>query len=180
MRITSVECHVLLVPDVKEDAASSAQDDFIVEVHTDEGITGVGEARDSIVPYASLQPDASGFDAYRAAIVDWAARAREEYGFRAAKLELTFDGPYAHRGMHEPDSRVVEVAEAVRRRVGPEMTLMVDVQYAWSDAERAIRTARGLKDVDIFFLETPLWTDDLDGYARLHHAGLGVRIAAGE
>jgi len=266
MRITSVECHVLLVPDVKEDAASSAQDDFIVEVHTDEGVTGIGEsdlnpwiaracleapsthnmglslremlvgedpldppkvweklyvgravdarraavtntrgaidialwdicgkaagkpiyellggaARDSIVPYASLQPDASGFDAYRAAIVDWAARAREEYGFRAAKLELTFDGPYAHRGMHEPDSRVVEVAEAVRRRVGPEMTLMVDVQYAWSDAERAIRTARGLKDVDIFFLETPLWTDDLDGYARLHEAGLGVRIAAGE
>ena len=44
MRITSVECHVLLVPDVKEDAASSAQDDFIVEVHTDEGITGIGES----------------------------------------------------------------------------------------------------------------------------------------
>src|SRR3989442_5937350 len=44
MRITSVECHVLLVPDVKEDAASSAQDDFIVEVHTDEGVTGIGES----------------------------------------------------------------------------------------------------------------------------------------
>jgi L-alanine-DL-glutamate epimerase-like enolase superfamily enzyme len=139
-----------------------------------------GAARESIVPYASLQPDVSGFAAYREAIVDWAARAREEFGFRAAKLELTFDGPYAHRGMHEPDERVVEVAEAVRRRVGPEMTLMVDVQYAWTDAERAIRTARGLKDVDIFFLETPLWTDDLDGYARLHDANLGIPIAAGE
>jgi L-alanine-DL-glutamate epimerase-like enolase superfamily enzyme len=266
MRITSVECHVLLVPDVKEDAASSAQDDFIVEIHTDEGITGIGEsdlnpwiaracleapsthnmglslkemligedpldppkvweklyvgsamngrrgavvntmgaidialwdicgkaagkpiyellggaARENIVPYASLQPDVSGFAAYREAIVDWAARAREEFGFRAAKLELTFDGPYAHRGMHEPDERVVEVAEAVRRRVGPEMTLMVDVQYAWTDPERAIRTARGLKDVGIFFLETPLWTDDLEGYARLHDAGLGIPIAAGE
>ena len=266
MRITSVDCHVLLVQDVKQDAASSAQDDFIVEIHTDEGITGIGEsdlnpwiaracleapsthnmglslkemligedpldppriweklyvgsamngrrgavintmgaidialwdiagkaagkpiyellggaARESIVPYASLQPDVSGFAAYREAIVDWAARARDEFGFLAAKLELTFDGPYAHRGMHEPDARVVEVAEAVRRRVGPEMTLMVDVQYAWSDAERAIRTIRALRDVDLFFVETPLWTDDLDGYARLHDAGLGVRIAAGE
>ena len=44
MRITSVDCHVLLVHDVKEDAASSAQDDFIVEIHTDRGITGIGES----------------------------------------------------------------------------------------------------------------------------------------
>jgi L-alanine-DL-glutamate epimerase-like enolase superfamily enzyme len=266
MRITGVECHVLLVHDVKADAASSAQDDFVVEVHTDEGITGIGEsdlnpwiaraclqapsthnmglslremligedpldppriweklyvgsamngrrgavintmgaidialwdiagkaagkpiyellggaARESIVPYASLQPDVSGFAAYRDSLVDWAARAREEFGFRAAKLELTFDGPYAHRGMHEPDERVVEVAEAVRKRVGPEMTLMVDVQYAWSDVERAIRTIRALGELDLFFVETPLWADDLDGYARLHDAGTGMRIAAGE
>jgi L-alanine-DL-glutamate epimerase-like enolase superfamily enzyme len=82
--------------------------------------------------------------------------------------------------MHEPDERVVEVAEAVRKRVGPEMTLMVDVQYAWSDVERAIRTIRALGDVDLFFVETPLWADDLDGYARLHDASPGIRIAAGE
>src|SRR5437868_15062395 len=44
MRITSVDCHVLLVQDVKQDAASSAQDDFIVEIHTDQGITGIGES----------------------------------------------------------------------------------------------------------------------------------------
>jgi len=266
MKITDVVCHVLLAHDVKTDAASSAQDDFVVEVHTDAGITGIGEsdlnpwiaracldapsthnmglslremlidedpldpprvweklyvgsamngrrgavvhtigaidialwdiagkaagkpvyellggaARDEIVPYASLQPDTRGFEAYRDSLVEWAVRAKDDYGFRASKLEITFDGPYAHRGTHEPDERIIEVVEAVRRRVGPQMTLMVDVQYTWSDPERAIRTISALRDCDLFFVETPLWADDLDGYARLHDAATGTRIAAGE
>ena len=43
MKITDVECHILLVPEVDKDATSSAQDDIVVLVHTDEGITGIGE-----------------------------------------------------------------------------------------------------------------------------------------
>jgi L-alanine-DL-glutamate epimerase-like enolase superfamily enzyme len=43
MKITNVECHVLLVNDLVVDANSSAQDDIVVIVHTDEGIFGVGE-----------------------------------------------------------------------------------------------------------------------------------------
>jgi L-alanine-DL-glutamate epimerase-like enolase superfamily enzyme len=43
MKITDIECHILLVPDVRKDATNSAQDDIVVFVHTDEGITGVGE-----------------------------------------------------------------------------------------------------------------------------------------
>ena len=43
MKITDIECHVLLVPDLRKDVTSSAQDDIVVFVHTDEGITGVGE-----------------------------------------------------------------------------------------------------------------------------------------
>ena len=43
MRITGVETHVLLVPDVNTGATSSAQDEIVVFIHTDEGITGVGE-----------------------------------------------------------------------------------------------------------------------------------------
>ncbi len=43
MKITNIECHILLVPDYDTDACSSAQDDLVVEVHTDEGITGIGE-----------------------------------------------------------------------------------------------------------------------------------------
>ena len=43
MKITNVECFLLMVPDVKAEACSSAQDDIVVRVHTDEGIVGIGE-----------------------------------------------------------------------------------------------------------------------------------------
>src|SRR5487761_646414 len=43
MRITSVECSVLAVPDGNPDACDSSQDTIVVQVHTDEGITGIGE-----------------------------------------------------------------------------------------------------------------------------------------
>jgi L-rhamnonate dehydratase len=43
MKITKIETHVLLVPDYDRDACSSAQDDIVVLIHTDEGITGIGE-----------------------------------------------------------------------------------------------------------------------------------------
>jgi L-alanine-DL-glutamate epimerase-like enolase superfamily enzyme len=43
MKITQIDCHVLLVPEYDASACSSAQDDLVVVIHTDEGITGVGE-----------------------------------------------------------------------------------------------------------------------------------------
>src|SRR6266568_1077777 len=43
MKITNVECHVLVVTDLMVDANSSAQDDIVVIVQTDEGISGIGE-----------------------------------------------------------------------------------------------------------------------------------------
>jgi L-alanine-DL-glutamate epimerase-like enolase superfamily enzyme len=55
----------------------------------------------------------------------------------------------------------------------------VDVAYTWSDFKAALRVARQLEAYDLYFLETPLPSDDLDGYARLADAS-GIRIAAGE
>lgn len=43
MKITSIETHILLVPDYDSEACSSAQDDLVVVIHTDEGVTGIGE-----------------------------------------------------------------------------------------------------------------------------------------
>lgn len=43
VRITRVDCHVLLDPDYDIGATSPAQDDIVVEVHTDDGLSGVGE-----------------------------------------------------------------------------------------------------------------------------------------
>src|SRR5437868_13833614 len=43
MRITAIDCHVLLDPDLDVEATSSAQDDTVVEIQTDQGLTGLGE-----------------------------------------------------------------------------------------------------------------------------------------
>src|SRR5579884_4383789 len=43
MKIVHIDCHVLLVPNYEADACSSAQDNLVVEVHTDEGLIGIGE-----------------------------------------------------------------------------------------------------------------------------------------
>ena len=68
---------------------------------------------------------------------------------------------------------------AVRAAVGPEMTIMVDVQYAFDSVERALHVAESWEGLDVFFLETPLWSDDVAAYAELS-ARSPVRIAAGE
>jgi L-alanine-DL-glutamate epimerase-like enolase superfamily enzyme len=135
-------------------------------------------ARDRLTPYASLQPEVSSFDAYLESMTGWAARARE-MGFRAAKLEATFSGPYAHRGLSGPDEWITEVVRSVRAAAGDDMTLMVDVQYAFDSVERALACAEAIAPYDVFFLETPLWVDDLAGHAELARRS-PVRIASGE
>jgi L-alanine-DL-glutamate epimerase-like enolase superfamily enzyme len=135
-------------------------------------------ARETLTPYASLQPEVSSFDAYVESMVGWGMRAKE-LGFRAAKCEATFSGPYVHKGLYGDDDQVIEVVTAVRKAVGPDMALMVDVQYAFDSVERALRCAEALAGLDVFFLETPLWVDDLDGYAELQRRS-PVRIAQGE
>ncbi len=136
------------------------------------------QARDELVPYASLQPEVSSFDAYLDSMVAWATTARE-IGFTAAKLEATFSGPYAHKGLQGPDEWIEEVVSAVRSAAGPEMTLMVDVQYAFDSVDRALRCAEAIAPYGVFFLETPLWVDDLEGYAELARRS-PVAIAQGE
>ena len=43
LKITGLECHVLLAPDFDPGFTSSAQDSLVVVVHTDGGVSGVGE-----------------------------------------------------------------------------------------------------------------------------------------
>jgi len=138
-----------------------------------------GEAqRTELTPYASLQPEVGSVDAFVDSMVGWARRAKET-GFRACKVEASFSGPYVHKGLVAPDERITEVVAAVRAAVGPEMAIMLDVQYAFDSVERALRTAESCAGLDVFFLETPLWTDDVAGYAELS-ARSPVPIAAGE
>jgi L-alanine-DL-glutamate epimerase-like enolase superfamily enzyme len=138
-----------------------------------------GEAqRTELTPYASLQPEVESFQAFLDSMVGWARRAKE-MGFTACKVEASFSGPYVHKGLVASDERITEVVAAVRDAVGPELTIMLDVQYAFDSVERALRVAESCAALDVFFVETPLWPDDLDGYARLAQEQ-PIPIAAGE
>jgi L-alanine-DL-glutamate epimerase-like enolase superfamily enzyme len=264
LKITGIDCHVLLDPAYDVGSTSSAQDDIVVEIHTDDGISGIGEtdvnpwiaracieapgthtmgrgltemllgenpldierlweklyvgsamngrrgavinamgaldialhdlrgkalgkpcyeflggaSRKAVRPYASLQPDVSNIDAYRDSMVSWVLDARRR-GFTAAKLEVTPSGPYAHKGLRASNDRMTEVIAAVREAVGKDFVLMVDVQYAFPDADTCLATIRDWEKFNLFFIETPLPADDLPGYARIANEQ-ATPIAAGE
>src|SRR5215204_7445076 len=99
-------------------------------------------------------------------------------GVRAVKLRF-----------HHDDWRDdVRVLEAVRDAVGSDVELMVDANHGWRtagdrsprwDVATAIQCARALEPLGVYWLEEPLPTADVDGYARLR-AGTSLRIAAGE
>jgi L-alanine-DL-glutamate epimerase-like enolase superfamily enzyme len=264
MKVTDVECFVLLDPDYNRAACSSAQDDLVVKIHAEDGSVGIGEAdvnpwaakalieapgthcmgyglkemligadpfdveaiwqrmyvssamntrrglgicaigaldmalwdlrgklmgqpiwqmigggvRDAITPYASLLPTGRTLEEQRESLVRKAQYA-VEHGFRAVKLEVCVRGPYAHNELDEGDDAIVEIVGACRDIVGPEVTLMVDVAYCWEDAKAALRVMKRLEPFDLFFLETPIPSDDLDGHATVAERS-SIRVASGE
>jgi L-alanine-DL-glutamate epimerase-like enolase superfamily enzyme len=104
--------------------------------------------------------------------------AMRDAGVRAVKIRF-----------HDPDwRRDVEVVERVRDAVGSTMELMVDANHGWRmagdatvpwDVATATRCARALERLDVYWLEEPLPTSDVDGYALLR-TRTSLRLAAGE
>ncbi len=109
-----------------------------------------GATRDFITPYASLQPAGGKFEEYRDALCASAEKAKA-LGFKAMKTEITMNGPYAHSGMRESYARHTEVLKAVRKTIGNDVTLMVDVQYLWEDAATCLEDRSGLGRVQPLF-----------------------------
>lgn len=264
MKIIGVDCDVLVVPLHDCNSCDTSQDDIVVQVRTDAGVSGIGEVesnpwvikalieatgsnslnrglgelllgqdptqpqalwdrlytltlltgrrgagicaigaldmavwdiygkslgkpiwqllggarQQNITPYASLLPSGHTLEEYRKSLLAKAAWARD-FGFEAAKMEILIRGPFTQHGLQERDEEIVELVAACREVLGPHMTMMVDVGYCWDDWKEALRVIRRLEKYDLFFLETPLAPDDLDGYARLSNA-TDIRIAAGE
>lgn len=264
MKITKIDCHVLLDPGYDAGSTSSSQDDIVVEIHTDGGISGIGEtdlnawvaracieapgthtmdqglaqmligadpmkveelweklyvgsamtgrrgavihaigaldmalhdlrakalgkpcwellggrAQEAITPYASLQPEVGSWDRYCESLIEW-LRLAQRRGFRAAKLEITPFGPYKHKGLDAGPREMTALIRAARNEVGPGFVRMVDVQYAFPDADTCLRAIAPWSEFDLFFVETPLPADDLAGYARLAREQK-ISIAAGE
>ena len=82
----------------------------------------------------------------------------------------------------------VAVIEEVRAAVGDRLEIMVDANQGWRmpgdreprwDVATAAQCARALEELGVYWLEEPLRTEDVDGYASLR--GLtSLRLAAGE
>jgi len=264
LKITKIESFILLAPDYDSQIASSAQEDIVVKVHTDEGIVGIGETdtnswatkayihspgthnmslslerlllgedptqidalwekmyvstamtgrrglgicaigaldialwdikgkalgkpvwqllggkvQPQIHPYASLLPNGRTLKELTDSLTAKLLQAKD-LGFTAAKLEILINGPYSQAGLQEDDSEIVKIVEKCRNAVGREMTLMLDVAYCWNDWKIALKTVKALEPFDLYFVETPLRSDDLDGYASLAD-NTTTNIAAGE
>jgi len=67
----------------------------------------------------------------------------------------------------------------IRRVLGDDVALMVDVGRVWTADEALRRAPRLIGAFDLLWLEEPLHEDDIDGYRRLT-AAVDGRIAAGE
>jgi L-alanine-DL-glutamate epimerase-like enolase superfamily enzyme len=137
-----------------------------------------GAVKDFITPYASLLPTGHTLADYRNSLVTKAKQAKA-FGFTAGKMEVCINGPYSHNNIQAGDDKIVEIVAACREAVGPDFVMMVDVAYCWPNAKQALNVIKKLEPYDIFFVETPIDIDDLDGYAYLHEHS-PIRIAAGE
>ncbi len=98
-----------------------------------------------------------------------AARLREE-GFRHFK--------FGWGGLGQSEGLDVALVGAVRRALGDDAELMIDIGHCW-DAATAEARARRLEEFHLTWIEEPLPPDDLSGYARLADSTT-TRIAAGE
>ena len=251
MKITEVEAIILRQPVVDGAIADGSQDDLIVRIHTDEGITGIGEVdsapevvkavfdaphshyiatglrhvligqdpldieglwrrmylgsvyygrrgaamhaisgvdialwdikgkklgkpvcdllghrkRDRVRPYASLlMPDTE-------AAVAASVERLLEMGFTAIKFGW---GPIGKDEAHD-----VRLASAAKRAAG-DAEILIDAGFGYgADAQRAIRVARKLEELGIYWLEEPFEPDEFDAYAELADA-VDIRVAAGE
>jgi L-rhamnonate dehydratase len=130
-----------------------------------------GPRRDRVIPYASVHPAL-------ATLSETERRTRElmetvlQMEFRAIKLQLVYGDVYSDRD-------IVRLVKMARRILGDDVTFMIDVGYRWLDSKAAICTLHELEDCNLYFVETPLRMDDLDGHARLAES-VRTRIAGAE
>ena len=91
-------------------------------------------------------------------------------GFKAVKIKV---GRLA-----EPKEEAARVA-AVRKRIGPDVMLMLDANQAWKDVPTALRFLKVYEPYDPYWIEEPFGPDDIDNLARLA-AIASVPVATGE
>jgi L-rhamnonate dehydratase len=133
-----------------------------------------GAKRERVTPYCSILP---GTPQGRT----WKQLQEKTYtdlqramakGYHAFKIQALFYGSCT-------DVQLAELTHECRRIIGDSRDLMIDVGYRWRHATDAIRCLRLMERDNLFFMETPIHTDNIDGYAKLAQA-VDTPIAMGE
>jgi len=101
------------------------------------------------------------------------------YGKTAAlepRIAEALERGYRLIKIHETDPAIISAA---RTAAGAGTPLMVDCSCSWT-VEEALARCRVLRELDLEFIEEPVWPpEDHAGLARVRAAG-GIRVAAGE
>lgn len=120
-----------------------------------------GRCREKVPVYATaLYPEEPAKVARR-------ARAFAEQGFQGVKIKVGFD--------LDQDIRIVR---AVRDELGKNFLVMTDANQGYS-VDVALKAADAFAACDAYWLEEPLFVEDIEGHAILREKG-GTRIAVGE
>jgi len=120
-----------------------------------------GKCRDKVPVYATaLYPEEPSKVAKR-------ARTFADQGFQGVKIKVGFD--------LQQDVRIVR---AVRQEVGKDFMVMTDANQGYA-VDVALEASEAFAESGIFWLEEPLFVEDIEGHARLREAGK-TPIAVGE
>lgn len=120
-----------------------------------------GKCRDKVPVYATaLYPE-------EPAKVAAKARAFADQGFHGVKIKVGFDL-----------SQDVRIVNAVRRELGADFVVMTDANQGYT-LDVALQAAAGFSEAGAFWLEEPLFVEDVAGHATLRERSK-VPIAVGE
>ena len=127
-----------------------------------------GKSKDKIRMYASsLRRDLTPLEEARR------ASSLVEEGYTAYKLHSALPGAIDH-----PSDQTIATVTEVRKAVGPDIEILVDVNGAFS-AHHAIEIGKALENLGVFHFEEPRPHYDLAGLASVADA-LDIPIASGE
>jgi D-galactarolactone cycloisomerase len=120
-----------------------------------------GKCRDKVSVYATaLYPEEPSRVAKR-------ARGFAEQGFHGVKIKVGFD--------LDQDTRIVR---AVREELGKDFVIMTDANQGYT-LDVALRAADAFAECGAYWLEEPLFVEDIEGHATLREKGK-IPIAVGE
>ena len=102
------------------------------------------------------------------------ARAFFDKGFTMQKWFFDYGPGHGSVGF----AKNVTLVKALREELGADAELMFDCKWAW-DVPYAVKFCKAVREYDLKWLEEPLRSENLEGYAAIKRDG-GVPLAAGE